>query len=89
MSADVLQQVYEQYIKPLTAQERLRLLEIIARDLVADVGGKPHEKRRWAEIAGAASYPLCGEDAQQWVSRGRREADKARGKNVGKNLDDL
>lgn len=35
-------------------------------------------RRRWAEIAGKAPYPLTGEDAQEWVSRTRREADVQR-----------
>ena len=40
-------------------------------------GGKP---RQWREIRGALSCPVCGEDAQQWVSRSRREADEKRGR---------
>jgi hypothetical protein len=35
-------------------------------------------RRKWAEIAGKAPYPLTGEDAQEWVSRTRREADAQR-----------
>lgn len=35
-------------------------------------------RRRWAEIAGRAPYPLTGEDAQEWVSRTRRDADVQR-----------
>ncbi|GIV15803.1 MAG: hypothetical protein KatS3mg022_1238 [Armatimonadota bacterium] len=35
-------------------------------------------RRRWAEIAGKAPYPLTGEDAQQWVSRTRCDADEQR-----------
>lgn len=34
--------------------------------------------RSWSEIAGAAVYPLVGEDAQAWVTRTRREGDKHR-----------
>jgi len=32
----------------------------------------------WEDYAGSAPYPLCGEDAQEWVSRGRNESDEAR-----------
>lgn len=40
-------------------------------------------RRRWAEIAGKAPYPLTGEDAQAWVSRTRREADLQRQTELG------
>jgi predicted DNA-binding antitoxin AbrB/MazE fold protein len=34
--------------------------------------------RFWREIRGSVSFPLSGEDAQGWVSRGRCEADEHR-----------
>ncbi|OQY55303.1 MAG: hypothetical protein B6247_08300 [Candidatus Parabeggiatoa sp. nov. 2] len=34
--------------------------------------------RSFRDIRGAAPYPLMGEDAQQWVSRTRRESDEHR-----------
>ena len=40
-------------------------------------GTKP---RQWRELRGALPCPACGEDAQQWVSRSRREADENRGR---------
>ncbi len=35
-------------------------------------------ERKWMDVAGVASYPLTGEDAQQWVSRTRQEGDDER-----------
>ena len=35
-------------------------------------------RRSWREICGTAPYPLLGEDAQDWVSRTRREGDEHR-----------
>lgn len=32
----------------------------------------------WKDLRGKAPYPLCGEDAQEWVSRTRRESDERR-----------
>jgi hypothetical protein len=32
--------------------------------------------RKWKEIAGSVVSPLMGEDAQNWVSRQRHEADR-------------
>jgi hypothetical protein len=31
-------------------------------------------------VRGIVAYPMCGEDAQAWVSRTRREADEQREK---------
>lgn len=31
-------------------------------------------RRKWSEIRGGLPCPACGEDAQKWVSRSRREA---------------
>ncbi len=39
---------------------------------------QPRKGRRWAEIMGSVAHPLCGEDAQAWVSRSRAEADESR-----------
>lgn len=33
---------------------------------------------RWEDFIGSAPYPLCGEDAQEWVARTRRESDERR-----------
>jgi hypothetical protein len=35
-------------------------------------------RRSWREVRGSVSYPLCGEDAQAWVSRSRQESDEQR-----------
>ena len=37
-----------------------------------------HPRRKWREIAGAATEPLLGEDAQAWVSRTRAGSDESR-----------
>ncbi len=33
---------------------------------------------KWSDLKSMASYPLLGEDAQEWVSQTRREADEHR-----------
>ncbi|MEN3002409.1 MAG: hypothetical protein ABDI19_11295 [Armatimonadota bacterium] len=51
------------------------------RELIAHLNqrlAEAHPRRKWAEIAGKAPYPLTGEDAQEWVSRTRREASRKR-----------
>jgi len=69
-----VEQLYEQYIKRLSPAEMRQLVTIIQAYLVQP--GTP--RRRWAEIAGAGTYPLVGEDAQDWVSRTRLEGDEQR-----------
>jgi hypothetical protein len=61
----------------LQVEEQLRLAAYLlerARQMVAVE--KP--KRKWRELRGLAKYPMLGEDAQEWVSRTRRESDEQR-----------
>lgn len=61
----------------LAPEEQLRLIAHLAQKArQAYRGAKP--RPQWSEIAGAAPYPMVGEDAQQWVSRTRSESDKQR-----------
>ena len=61
----------------LTPDEQLQLVTYLEDKVrAAYLTAKP--RRKWAEIRGAAPYPLLGEDAQAWVSRTRREADEQR-----------
>ena len=62
----------------LSRKERLLLIEhLVARLRAEDTGAAT--KPRWEDFAGGAPSPLCGEDAQEWVSRTRRESDEGRG----------
>ena len=58
----------------LSPEDRLRLLEYLR----LGVSARGKANRQWREIAGAAPYPLLGEDAQACVSRTRREGDDHR-----------
>lgn len=75
MSAEILETLQKQ-AELLTVDEQLRLVAYLAEKARAAYPAKP--RRKWAEICGAAPYPLLGEDAQAWVSRTRREADEHR-----------
>jgi hypothetical protein len=61
----------------LPPPERKQLAEAILKELAAAAPSEPR-RRSWQEIRGAVPFPLCGEDAQDWVSRGRNEADDQR-----------
>ena len=63
----------------LPPTDRRQLAETILRELdaAANPAGSPR-RRSWREIRGTVPYPLCGEDAQAWVSRSRRDSDEQR-----------
>lgn len=53
------------------------LIEVLTRCKAESV--VPDKRRpRWEDFVGSAPYPLCGEDAQDWVKRTRRESDEHR-----------
>lgn len=59
----------------LSPDERRVLIERLEAGLRKEQGA-PEERPRWEDLAGTAPYPLCGEDAQAWVSRTRAESDE-------------
>lgn len=74
-----VEEIYDQHIKPLPMVERLRLIEITARELAGQpVGNESVERHDWMSVRSIAPNLLGGEDAQAWVSRTRREADEGR-----------
>jgi hypothetical protein len=69
---------YEEILREaeqLSREEQWRLVEdMLVRLRVQESAGAT--RPRWADYAGRAPYPMCGEDAQAWVSRTRAEADR-------------
>jgi hypothetical protein len=65
-------------VAQLPPHDRKRLAETILRDLANEASPDAPHRRLWREIRGSVPYPLCGEDAQAWVSRSRRESDEQR-----------
>jgi hypothetical protein len=54
-------------------------IEILAQGPAGGAVAPDGSRRRsWREIRGSVEYPQCGEDAQAWVTRGRRESDEHR-----------
>ncbi|GAQ00152.1 hypothetical protein [Leptolyngbya sp. NIES-2104] len=83
-----LQQVLQD-IDQLTLEEQFEVLnhtaEQLKRQAVTQNKPKrgiaeenPRPKRKWSDLKGMAPYPMMGEDAQEWVSRTRREGDEHR-----------
>lgn len=75
MATDTLALMMKQSSE-LTVDEQLRLATYLVEQ--ARRGYTPDRARKWSEICGAAPYPLAGDDAQEWVSRTRRESDDQR-----------
>ena len=79
MSVKTADEAYEQIVKALSPAEQRRLAERIIDDLD---GGQPQESAGepcdLLSLGGMAPDLLDGEDAQEWVSRTRREADEHR-----------
>ena len=76
MASDELMEIMQR-AERLDVDEQLRLITYLANLARRGADGSP-VPRSWLEIAGTAPYPLCGEDAQEWVSRTRREGDERR-----------
>jgi len=76
MSTDLYRRILHD-IGDLSSEERRQLAEeLTAREHEPSPGrGSPQS---WDDIRGTLPYPACGEDAQEWVSRTRRESDARR-----------
>lgn len=72
---------YEQLLheaESLPREQQLKLIERLAAHLREGNETAIPERPRWEDLIGSAAYPLCGEDAQAWVSRTRQESDEGR-----------
>ena len=69
-----------QEIEQLTIEEKFQIItyttEQLKRQTITPKASKPRCK--WRDIQGKATYPLVGEDAQEWDSRTRQEATENR-----------
>jgi len=62
----------------LTTEEQLRLISALAEKARTSTVVKSESPRNWSDLQGMLSYPACGEDAQSYISRSRRESDEKR-----------
>jgi hypothetical protein len=71
-----VEEIYQQYIKPLPASERLRLLAITAQDLAGQrIDTVEGPKRSIMELHGLGAEIWNGVDAQNYVDKLRGEWD--------------
>jgi hypothetical protein len=79
----LLQSLLEQ-AEQLVPEEKLELISHIAEQLKARASidekaqSPPSPKRKLSEFRGIVQHPMLGEDAQEWVSRTRREGTEHR-----------
>lgn len=71
MSTTEYQRILRQ-AKHLSPDDQRKLIEQLEARLRArqETGKK---RPRWEDLAGTAPYPLCGEDAQEYISKMRDE----------------
>ena len=62
----------------LSPAEQKQLADSILRRFASSTAAKAVPGRTWREIRGSVPFPLCGEDAQAWVTRGRQESEEQR-----------
>lgn len=76
MAISTLEAILQQS-KALSLDERLRLAAMIVENARAHYSPSA-PPLRWRDLRGMAKPSLLGEDAQEWVTRTRREADEQR-----------
>lgn len=68
--------MYARYIKPLSTDDRLRLLAVIARDLTLERAAAQKPARSLLELEGLGADLWQGIDAQAYVNELRDEWDR-------------
>ncbi len=71
-----LQEMLKQ-VEQLSYPEKLELIQGVT-ELMKTQPPQTSHKRKLSEFRGTVQYPLLGEDAQEWVTRTRREGDEHR-----------
>lgn len=66
-----VEEIYQQYIKPLPSNEKLRLIAKVSNDLAETEPEKP--KRSLLELEGLGKEIWEGVDAQEYVNELRNE----------------
>jgi hypothetical protein len=76
MATLTAKEIYEQLVKRLPPEERLRLIEMVNKDLLARPCDEPQKnKRSLMELHGLGAGIWQGIDAQEYVDEQRKEWD--------------
>lgn len=71
-----VEELYEKYVKPLPAKERLRLVSLTAEELSRETSGANPQKRDILEFVGVGRHNPIGLDAQEYINQMRDEWDR-------------
>ena len=77
MSVTVLDEVLEK-INLLEPDEQQHVMSVLSEKASLQMPQKGRAKKKWADVKGMLPYPAFGEDAQEYISRSRREDDENR-----------
>lgn len=77
MSNEILEDIIEK-ADLLTIEEQLSLIATLAEKARACTAVRSDSPRKWSDLKGMLSHPACGEDAQAYISRSRRESNEKR-----------
>ena len=77
MSANVFDEVVEK-INLLEPEEQQHVMSVLSEKASLQIPQKERPKKKWADVMGMLPYPAFGEDAQEYISRSRREAEEQR-----------
>lgn len=73
-----LQQVLSD-IDRLSPTDRIQVMTHVIESIKEYIPPESNKlARKWSDLKGMVTAPLMGEDAQEWVSRTRREGDEHR-----------
>ncbi len=72
-----IETIYQSHIKPLSIEDRLKLIELIARE-AAVVDTQPQAKQNDMDFHGSAAGMWGGVDAQEYVNELRDEWDEGK-----------
>ena len=68
-----VEQLYQQYIRPISVAEQLELISLISRKLIRQSGLKEKKQRSLLELEGLGAEIWNGIDAQKYVDDLRNE----------------
>lgn len=68
-----VEQLYQQYIKPIPVAEQLELISLISRKLIRSSEPKDRKQRSLLELEGLGAEIWKGVDAQEYVDDLRNE----------------
>ena len=74
MASATVTKIYAEVVRDLPPTEQLELAETIQEQLRET---EQPDTPKFRDLKGMASHPMLGEDAQEWVTRGRDESQRA------------